>query len=751
MKHGSNRIRAALAATTILTSGLAMPQIAAAQDADEAEQSAEIVVTGRLRGNESVQDVPLAVTVVSPEQLGAQGALTIEDIETLAPNVVIDPVGAGPGGGAISIRGVSFQDIEKSFEPTVGVVIDGVFIGTNTGQLTNAFDFEQVEVLRGPQGTLFGRNTIGGVINIRRSRPTKEMGLKAEVTIGNYGRQEYNAVLNFGDSDVFGVKLWGYDREFDGYYDNVTLGVDAGANSNTNVGGTILYEPSANFEILLTAEHTKLGGDPPVASVSNGTDLICVLFANPNPMPPATFNLIPDQCNRDLEDDLYTVFSNFLGNIQYSEEAYSAQINYSFGDLTLTSITALRDSNERQTQDFDATSIPFFQTDRTQFYKQLTQELRLAGDFTESISGVLGFYYFDNEYQLDSTTILPGGAQSSNGTDHNTKSYAFFGDFDFDLSDRLRLSIGGRYSIDKKNYRRFVVNGIDLTNDDSWKEFTPRISLDYDVSDDLLVYASFARGYRSGGFNGRAITSTAVEATFDPEIVDSFELGAKSTFLGGAGTFNVAAFYTKYDDKQEEVVQATPPGSPNPQETVTQNAASATIMGLEADLRVELFENFTVTGSAGWLDAEYDDYFVDLNLNGSLDPGEDASTREMRRTPDFTFSVAADYKVPVSNSSELALNARVASTSSYQTTIVPAPGDFGTSDPRGIRPATTDVSAAATLRFDLGTTSTAYIRVFGRNLLDERGIGSTLPVAGLFTFAGAIAPRQYGVAAGFEF
>ncbi len=753
MRAHTRLLKAQLFAGTVITAAMS-GGVAFAQDAQDgatSEGSGEIVVTGRLRGNESVQDVPLAVTVVSPEQLGAQGALTIEDVETLAPNVVIDPVGAGPGGGAISIRGVSFQDIEKSFEPTVGVVIDGVFIGTNTGQLTNAFDFEQIEVLRGPQGTLFGRNTIGGVINIRRSRPTKEMGLKAEATVGNYGRREYNAVLNFGDSDVFGVKLWGYDRSFDGYYDNVTLGVDAGANTNTNVGGTILYEPTPDLEILLTAEHTKLGGDPPVSSISDGTDLICVLFANPNAMPPATFNIIPEQCNRDLEDDLYTVFSNFLGDIQYSEEAYSAQINYSFGDLTLTSITALRDSNERQTQDFDATSIPFFQTDRTQFYKQLTQELRLAGDFTESISGVLGFYYFDNEYQLDSTTILPGGAQSSNGTDHNTKSYAFFGDFDFELSDRLRLSIGGRYSIDKKNYRRFVLGGIDLTNDDSWKEFTPRVSLDYDVSDDMLIYASYARGYRSGGFNGRAITSTAVEATFNPEIVDSFEAGAKTTFMGGAGTFNVAAFYSKYDDKQEEVVQATPPGSPNPQETVTQNAASATIMGLEADLRVELFENFTITGAAGWLDAEYDDYFVDLNLDGMQDPGEDASTRELRRTPDFTFSVAADYRIPVSNSSELALNARLANTSSYQTTIVPAPGDFGTSDPRGIHPSTTDVSAAATFRFDLSSGSSAYVRVFGRNLLDERGIGSALPVAGLFTFAGAIAPRQYGVSAGFEF
>ncbi len=730
----------AVGASLMLSSAPALAQSEAGDAATASDDEDVIIVTGRLRGNESVQDVPLAVTVISTEQLGAQGALNIEDVETLAPNVVIDPVGAGPGGGAISIRGVSFQDIEKSFEPTVGVVIDGVFIGTNTGQLTNAFDFEQVEVLRGPQGTLFGRNTIGGVINIRRSRPTKEMGLKAEATLGNFGREEYNAVLNVGDGDMFGLKLWGFDRSFDGYYDNVTLGVDAGAGSNTNIGGTILIEPTPELEILLTAEHTKLGGDPPVSSVSDGTDLICVLLGA----------VIPEQCNRNLEDDLYTVFGNFLGDIDYSEEAYAAEINYDFGGLKLTSITALRDSDERQTQDFDGTSIPFFQTDRTQDYRQFSQELRLAGEFTDSISGVIGLYYFENEYQLDSTTILPSGASSSNGTDHETKSYAAFVDVDFELTDRLRLSVGGRYSFDEKAYRRFVVNGIDLSNEDDWSQFTPRVSLDYDVNDDLLIYASYWRGYRSGGFNGRGITQTSVQTSFEPESVDSYEAGAKFTFLGGDGIFNVAAFYSKYNDKQEEVVQATPPGSPNPQETVTRNAASATIKGLEADLRVELLEGFTITSSIGLLDAEYDNFFIDLNLDGSQDPGEDASSRQLRRTPDLTFSVAADYRVPIGNSGELALNTRFSTTSSYQTTIVPAPGQFGVNDPRGIHPSLADLSAAATFSFDLNDTMSAYVRVFGRNLLDERGVGGTLPVAGLFTFASAVPPRQYGVTLGFE-
>ena len=755
MLRNRSKFRQVLAATTMLGGYLAMPGLAMAQEVEDegdiVENPDEIVVLGRLRGSESVQDVPVAVTVISPQQLSTQGAITIEDVESLSPNLVIDPVGAGPGGGAISLRGVSFEDIEKTFEPTVGVVIDGVFIGTNTAQLTNAFDFEQIEVLRGPQGTLFGRNTIGGVINIRRSRPTKEFGVKGEVTFGKYGRQEYNAVINIGDGDIFGAKFFGYDRSFDGYYDNVTLGTSGGASSNTNVGGTILIEPTPALEIFLTGEVSRIGGDTTVSSISNNTDLICVLFANPNPMPPGTFNLIPEQCNRDLEDDLYTVFGNDLGDIFFSETSLSAEINYDIGGLTLTSITAHKDSDERVIQDFDASSIPFFQTNRAQTYEQFTQELRLAGEFFPGVSGVLGFFYFENEYQLDQLTTLPGGAQVNPFTDHEVESYAVFGDFDIELTDALRLSLGARYSWDDKAITRTLAPGVAFSNEDSWKEFTPRVSLDYRVSPDLLVYGSYARGYRAGGFNGRANSPSAVAVSFDPETVDSFELGAKSEFLNGAVTLNLAAFYSKYDDKQEEVVQATPPGSANPQETVTLNAASATIKGLEADLRAEIFDRFNLTASLGLLDADYDSFFVDLNLDGTFDPSEDASTRQLRRTPDVTFSVAANYEIPVSTNSEFDVNVKFSTASSYQTTIVAAPGDFGANDPRGLHPSVSDLSAALTYTYYMGDTSKAYLRVFGRNLLDERGVSSALPVAGLFTFAGAIAPRQYGVTAGFEF
>lgn len=723
-----------------MIAGLAWGSPAIAQEAEREElaNETEIIVTGRLRGDESVQDVPLAVTVVSTEQLATQGALTVEDVEGLAPNLVIDPVGAGPGGGAISLRGVSFEDIEKSFEPTVGVVIDGVFIGTNTGQLTNAFDFETVEVLRGPQGTLFGRNTIGGVINIRRSRPTKEFGARGEVTLGNFGRRELNGVVNIGDGDVFGLKLFGYDREFDGFYENVTLDRTTGANSNTNVGASLLVEPTSDLEILLIGEYSEIGGDTAVASLSNDTDVICLALGA----------LIPNQCNRNIEDDLYTVFSNEAGLIEFDELAFSGQVDWDIGDLTLTSITAHRESDEQVIQDFDATSIPFFQTNRIQDYRQFSQELRLGGEFVEGVSGVVGAFYFENEYQLDQTTSLPDGVNVQQFTDHQVKSYAVFADFDVELTQALRLSLGARYSWDDKEFVRTLAPGAVFTNEESWQEFTPRISLDYDLSEDILAYASYARGYRAGGFNGRAASPSAVATSYQPETVDSFELGLKNSFLGGDIILNLAAFHSKYNDKQEDVVQPTPPGSADPQETVTLNAASATIQGIELDLRARLFEGFTLTGAVGILDAEYDEFFIDRDIDGVLEPDEDASTRQLRRTPDFTLSIAANYETQVTANSELQLNARLAATSSYQTTIVPAPGDFGRNDPRGLHPATEDLSAAATYTFFIGDGAEIYARVFGRNLLDQRGLSAALPVAGLFTFGTGIPPRQYGVSLG---
>jgi iron complex outermembrane receptor protein len=741
------------------TSPLAKAQQVEASGSDRFLE--EMVVTGRKRSNiETVQDIPLAVTVVSPAQLASQGAVNIEDIETLASNVVIDLATAGPGAGAISIRGVSFDDVEKSFEPTVGVVIDGVFLGTNTAQLANAFDFEQVEVFRGPQGTLFGRNTTGGTINIQRSRPTGKTGTRLNATLGDFGRQEFNAVVNLGVTDNLALKLFTYDRQTDGYYRNVTLNQDAGASEASNFGLTALFTPNENIEFLLTLENQEIGGDPAGSSFSNDTDLVCQIpsFAGGAGG--------TEQCNRNLDEDLYTTFGSAPSSLDYDEDAITLQGKASFGDFELVSISGYRESDELVRTDFDATSADFFATRRGQQYKQFSQELRIAGDFTENINGVIGVYYFNNEYQLDQDTILgpipsqtPAGLTVNALTDHEVKSHAVFADFDFSLSEQWRLSLGGRYSKDEKTFTRTFlellptppfITQVTPGNNQDWSEFTPRVSLDYKPNDNALVYGSYSIGYRSGGFNGRANTSFGVATSFEPETVDSFELGGKFTLADGRVNLNVAVFSSDYNDKQEDIVIATSFPAINPQETITLNVASASINGIEVDLMANVSDNFTLTGSFGALDASYDDFQIDLNDNGIADAGEDASARGLRRAPDFTFSLAADYVMALGKN-DLHINLRYSNIDDYQTTIVPQQGDFGRNDIRGLHLAEQDLSASLTYTLENADGQTYYIRVFGRNLLNETGINSAVSVAGLFTFGGARAPRDYGITIGADF
>jgi iron complex outermembrane receptor protein len=721
----------------------------------------ELVVTGRKRSAvENVQNIPLAVTVISPAQLAIQGAANIEDLETLSPNLVIDLATAGPGAGAMSIRGVSFDDIEKSFEPAVGVVIDGVFLGTNTAQLTNAFDFEQIEVFRGPQGTLFGRNTTGGTINIQRSRPTGESGARLNATIGDFGRQEFNAIVNFGVTENLALKIFAYDRQTDGYYRNVTLNQNAGGNQASNFGLTALFSVNDSLVFQLTTENQKIGGDPAGSSFSNNTDLVCQI---PSFAGGAGGS---EQCSRNLDEGLYTTFGNRPGLLEYDEDAVTLQVQYSLANFELVSITGYRESEELVNTDFDATSIDFFTVRRAQQYKQFSQEVRLAGDFTKNISGVFGVYYFNNEYQLDQDTNLgpipsqtPSGLTINALTDHQVDSYAVFADFDFSLAENWRLSVGGRYSNDEKTFSRTFlerlprapfITQVNPKNNKDWSEVTPRLSLDYRPNDNTLFYGSYSKGYRSGGFNGRANSSFGVAASFAPETVNSLEFGGKFAFVDGRVNLNVAVFSSNYNDKQEDIVVATSFPAINPQETITLNVASASIEGAEIDFKAKVSANLTVTGSIGLLDASYDQFQIDLNGNGTLEVGEDASTRDLRRAPDYTLSVAADYVVPLRNG-DLGFNLRYSNIDDYQTTIVPQQSEFGRNDERGLHLSENDLSASLTYSFESAAGKAYYIRLFGRNIFDETGINSAVSVAGLFTFGGARAPRDYGITIGADF
>jgi len=733
---------------------MAQESTAPAEEAVSAEAAGEIIVTARRR-NESLQDAPLAITAINAASLENSAAVKIGDLQGAAPNVLITQQTTGASAANISIRGIAFADIEKSFDPSVGVNIDGVYIGTSTGQLLDFFDIDSIEILRGPQGTLFGRNTIGGVINIRRSRPTGEFGGKFEVSYGKFDTFTGRAVLNVPlIKDILAAKLFYFHSQTDGYYRNFYTGKRANSDNAENFGFSLLFTPTDNFDALFTVEKQVDDGSPVNSSLSNSTEFICA------PLPGAA---PPVECNRNATDDLYTVFTNRPGIARYRAPAGTAELNWDLGPVKLTSVSSYRSSRERQYQDVDASSIDFFNFDRTQRYRQFSQELRGAGKVTDSFDYVVGAYYFNSRYFLHQETLLgpllTGAPTAIFVTPQEavgrSKSYAFFADFDWRFADQWRLSFGGRYTKDKKSLDNAFLapataGGFTSFASRSFSKFTPKVSIDFRPTDDLMAYASWSRGFRSGGFNGRGATPFSSTFSYNPETVDAYEIGFKSEFLDRKITLNVAAFYTDYKNIQQSSTVATnlPPPA-QPQETVVSNAAAARIQGIEGDLTIRPATGLTLRSSIGYTDAKFKDFLI----NGGT---QDLSNLRLIYAPKITASVSADYKVDV-GFGELALNASYRHLSRYDQAIVPFGATvvngvtvFAGNDPR-TRSDTQDLVDASFSIIPQFGDGKAKLTVFGRNLLDDRGTITSFPVAGLFTFAGAREPRSYGVSLGYEF
>ena len=482
-------------------------------------------------------------------------------------------------------------------------------------------------------------------------------------------------------------------------------------------------------------------------------------------------------------------------------DALTANIDVDLSDaITLSSVTGYRKNKESVTQDFDASSANFFDTKRDQNYEQFSQELRLAGDLSDSINVVAGAYYYTSNYQIRQNTrfgVILGQGQSlllQQYVDHKSTSYAGFVDAQFKLSDDLTLGLGGRYTRDKKtifnNYGRVSslvrlsqpsytgvecvgVTGFlpsppfpaglpaygpatNCSGSKSFGKFTFRGNLNYEIDNNKLIYGSFSRGFRSGGFNGRSSGPTTL-GPYEPETVDAFEVGLKADWLDRKLRTNIALYYTKYNNKQEEVVQPSPPGSASPQETVVKNASSANIKGAELEVIAQLSDSFSFNASFSYTDAQYDNFFNDVVglTTGSPPDGikDDVSTLTLRRAPKVAWSAGLNYSKEI-GSGTLDMSTMLRFQSKYQTCITPAtprvPGAI-VNDPRCQTEDREDLSAQIGYTVPFGSGSEVSLNVFGRNLTNHKGLSATLPVAGLFTFGTGRQPRTYGVEVGFKF
>jgi len=712
----------------------------------ESQGLEEITVTARKR-DENMQDVPASVSALSAGELEKRFDSDVRDFAGASPNIVIDNTQQGPGGvAAIYIRGIGVGDVEKSVDPAVGVVFDDIYIGQSSGSLLKAIDIDRVEVLRGPQGTLFGRNATGGVINLARSRPTYDLTGKARATYGRFNTSKVEGVVSTGLSDNVAVKVSGAYEKSDGYMYNSFYRQPGQRSEFYAVSGALLFEPTDNLDIQVSYDHQKTKQDPPqLLAVNKPTDLFCAAYAQCSPKPG-----VPTSGDRYV-----SVSDGRLDkNATFKLDMAVAKATYDVGsDMQLDYILGWLKTDETITQDFDTTPFTLYHTDRPARWRQTTNELRLTKGGTGPATFVLGAYLWDSQYSINLKNYIgfagPPLLTSAQDVTQTNKSWAIYGEGDYDLTEKLTLTVGARYTKDKKSsivndlpvkiYGTLIEANPVLTLpgnivmakpvEESWKKFTPRVSLRYEFSDDSMVYGLWSRGYRGGGFNGRPATLSAATIPYNPETLDNYEVGFKTEFADNRVRLNGSAFIMKYNDMQQDL-DVPAPGTSTGRENRTINAASAEFKGVELDLTARLFDGFTLNGNLGYLDAKYKDFFGDIYSTGTP---VDASFLKIRRAPKWTWSAGGTYEAAIGNNASGWITGDVHYIGGHEITFLNNPnlrngGQFL-------------VDASINARFNKTT-----ISLFGKNLANEKGWTIGYDVQTVWSYAAPRPSRTWGLA-----
>lgn len=726
-----------VAAITALGLSIGLTPLAQAQDYAVLE---EVIVTAR-KIMESMQDVPLSVTAFSGQTIDNLNMRDFQDFEGLVPNIVVDSLGGVvPGGGSFYIRGVGTQDVEKSFDPGVGVVLDGVPLSYINGSFVNPFDFAALEILRGPQGTLFGRNTTGGVFNITRTTPTGELGLRYQVTYGEDDRLDANAVVNFPIiEDKLAGKISVTSLNDGGWTENQFNGDTQGDADITDITGTLLWTPTDNFEALLTYENYDDTSD------MTGLQNIAGLGNSVNPPPGELSCFLLGFCG--FPGDEEDTNQDFPQKLDYTFDAWTLGMDWDIGIGTITSISGYRDADDLTHLDFDGVPVGVLHVIRDQSSETKSQEIRFASsdEFSESWDFVAGVYYMEDEYRMrQDTEVLgvfgppPASTLVANIADQDRDTWSIFGEAHIRFAEDWTLTLGGRYTEEEKDYTGTglipLPDGSEFqfaqaSDDEKWDEFTPKVGVDWSYTDDVLFYASYAEGFRSGGFNGRNTSPTDI-GPYDPEYVKQYELGMKGDFLENTLRLNVAVFYSDYEDKQEEIILPDPiQGSI----TVVQNASDVELAGVESELTWVANENFTLTANVGYLDASYDKYIADLNGDGNE---TDNSDLDLRRTPEWNGGITGTYQRRM-GPGVFSLYAAYRYTDEYWIEAA--------NDPRGLLDSQDIVDVSASYDWEWTQDRTVRVSVFGRDITNDPELTSAVIVPGLLAFSGVSRGSNWGV------
>ena len=693
----------------------------------------EVQVTARKRAEaEKLQEVPVAATAYSGDQLEA---LQTRDLQSLAfkmPNVQLDDIGTVKNTANFTVRGLGVNSSIPSIDPTVGVFVDGMYMGVNAGVVTDMFDLEGIEVLRGPQGLLFGRNVTGGAVVIKTARPSEEFSSKFKVSTTDKLDTVVAASVNGAISERVNGRITAYYNDDQGWFENVYTGNDqAGASDTFFIRPSFNVELSESSELLVRMEHGRMDSAGVVAQNRGYESTIEMTPDGPafRPNAPLLASLF-GVSEWDNGDGSFEVAQNEEG---YQEDEWTQVIteytqDVAFGDGTITNILAWREYSAIGLGDIDSLPITAFHANTSIDQSQLSNELRYAGRFGATAL-TTGLYWFSQDLAYYENRLLPlNGLDITGGGLQDHEAMGVFAQADVDLNESWVLTLGGRYSIEEKDAQVATINPVvtgstmcdlngcaiyDFKDSESWSAFTPKVGLQWNLADNAQIYSFWTKGFRSGGYNMRNTGLLYQPGPTDQEEQTSFEIGGKADWFDGRVRTNMALFHNTIDDMQREENLADPVFS------VVQyirNTADATIQGAEFEAMAAATDNLLFTFNVGYVDGQYDSVRGDISGDGLVN--DDDLKLDIPRLAPWTYGVGVVHDLQLGNlgvlTSRLNLNHRDA-----------APY---TDNNRGM------LSEADMLDVSFGfvpDSGNYRVALFGKNVLDEvtEGNNTQLPVS----------------------
>lgn len=738
-----SRIAGALVLLGGASLGMSISTIALTQEALE-----EIVVTAQKR-EQNLQEVPIAITALDAHTLEVQGVTDTDSFAKLVPNLHVKQ--GTTGVITIAIRGVSNNDAgNPGFENAVGIYVDGVYTGRSAGSLFDLGDIERVEVLRGPQGTLYGRNTIGGAVNFISRRPSGEFEARIKAGVGNerlrYGTLNVDlpALGTVGEGlGELRTRVSVHARKRDGFTDNVQQAFAVGWKPIADFdqfgtvdrkGARLAFDWQIRGDLLVSYDFSNFRAD-------EHQRLLQVIDVVPGGgRPPGFDGYIPrGQPSKGS--------ANEPAFFDTDADAHTLQFSWDINDyVTLRSITGYRKLDSLDGQDLDGSDTSFYESIRLYTSKQWSQEFQLVGR-ADQIEYVLGLYYFEED--ADSRRVQ----QLSNAMTHRiTNAYmdnrneAVFGQIDYTPSwnQALTLSFGARYTKERKDMPRYLRTYTGGTGRFAIEDPGPNLKVpqldfsntslmfspSYRLNDDVSVYARYAEGFRSGGYDGHAATPAIALVPYDSEELKSYEFGIKSRWLDQRLQLNVAAFYSDYTDMQLTSYSTTTGPT-----SLVLNAGEASLWGMEVETEAYLSERLRANFNLSWLDYEFDKFDMGPVI------GDVSNRAEVNNAPRSTANLALDYTFPSLDFAELALHLNYNYSASAHAIAIKSTGAKPNSEmsSRGLLDGRLTLSG-----IKVGSGSTLELALWGMNLTDEEYFDNIIDFTSYR--AGTLGwPRTYGL------